>query len=108
MEQITLRLPTDVLESAEEAAESADLSRSEYLRNAVTSYVEGDVNTEASAIEAELEAAQAEVEAIRAEQDALTERALRLEVERDLLEEEDDRRPGVLGRARIWMFGESE
>ena len=79
MEQITVRIPPEMLEELEAEADEHDTSRSEYIRNTLASRHEHDANT------AEHEA---EVERLRDEVDDLERDVERLQNEKQLILQE--------------------
>lgn len=117
MEQITLRIPQELLESLESEANEHNKSRSKHIRDILREHVECGEDTANTPADTE-------------NNDALQERALRLEIERDHLEEEVERlrgerdelqaryhetqgklkvhhseKDGALSRARDWLLG---
>lgn len=79
MEQITLRIPEELLKSLEDEADEHNKSRSKHIRDILHGHVETGANTADTATNTDTG------------MNALEERALRLEVERDQLEKEVER-----------------
>ena len=118
MQQITLRLPEDVLEDVEAEAEDAGASRSEYLRDVVESRNEhGEdakrlredaerLREEADELRAHVERLRNEKRQILAQREENQELVKYVEQERTLQEER--LRASVFTRAKWWVLGRDE
>jgi predicted DNA-binding protein len=83
MEQITLRLPSELLEEVEEEASEHDTSRSEYLRDVIESRHEPDEDAQRTREEAER--LREESERLRSELDHLETQLERLRSEKQMI-----------------------
>jgi TolA-binding protein len=120
MEQITLRIPEDALESLEGEATDADVSRSEHLRDVLTSHIEhGGMESHPERVrelEARIEELEQEVERLRREKRLILEQRTEhnelieyVEHERSLQERREDRLDApVWKRGYWWVFGRED
>jgi metal-responsive CopG/Arc/MetJ family transcriptional regulator len=120
MDQITLRLPEDALESLEDEATDADVSRSEHLRDVLTSHIEHDEEEShperVRELEARIDELEQETERLRREKRLILEQRTEhnelieyVEHERSLQERREDRLDApVWKRGYWWVFGRGD
>ena len=120
MEQITLRIPEDTLESLEGEADEHDASRSEHIRDVLESHLQHDrtqTNPErVHELTTRVEELEQETERLRREKRLILEQRTEhndlieyVEHERSLQERREDRLDApVWKRGYWWVFGRSE
>jgi len=111
MEQITLRLPSDVISECESEAEDADESRSEYLREVIKS--RHDDAEEVDNLREEVNRLRTEVERLQNEKRQLIEQREEHEelvkwADRERTLQEEKLRAGIGRRLKWWVWGKDE
>ena len=117
MEQITLRIPEDALESLEGEAEGHNASRSEHIRDILESHLQNGTNPDrVQELTKRVEELEAENDRLRREKRLILEQREEhgelveyVEHERSLQERREDRLDApVWKRGYWWVFGRSE
>lgn len=111
MQNVTLRVPEDLVESLEEEADEYDRSRSEHIRTILQSRHEADeLRSEIEVIREERDRLSNECEDLRRQLAAANQRIdasneLVRAVQRNQTLDERRARAGVLRRAKWWLLG---
>ena len=88
MENVTLRIPTALLEELDAEADDAGVSRSEYIRENLDNRHAGVSAHEHAALQAEYDELQTEYEQLQREHERLAERVQTLETDKDRLQDQ--------------------